>query len=68
MPGYEPKLKIIEQLRASYFIKYSKSPETVFENINAVPLDHLNGALAAMSEIWRVRIVDGDEYEFFIPK
>lgn len=40
--GYESKLAIIEQLRASYFIMYSKKSGTVFENINAVPLDHLN--------------------------
>jgi hypothetical protein len=65
--GYESKLAIIEQLRAAYFSKYSKNPETVFQNINAVPLDYLNHELIAKNEIWRVRIVD-DEYEFFIPQ
>jgi hypothetical protein len=67
VPGYEPKLTIIEQFRAAYFRKYSKSPKTIFEDINAVPLDYLNHELIATKEIWRVRIVD-DEYEFFIPK
>ena len=65
VPGYEPKLAIIEQLRASYFAVHSKTPQTSFDNINAVPLDYLNDALVN-NEIWRVRIVD-DEYEFFIP-
>lgn len=67
MPGYEPKLAIIEQLRTSYFQIHSKQQETIFQNINAVPLDYLNDQLAARKEVWRVRIVD-DEYEFFIPK
>ncbi|MGO9237111.1 MAG: hypothetical protein ACLP4V_24680 [Methylocella sp.] len=65
--GYEPKLAVIEQLRAAYFTKHSKKPESIFENINAVPLDYLNKALVENKEVWRVRIVD-DEYEFFIPK
>jgi hypothetical protein len=65
--GYEPKLAIIKQLRTVYFAKHSKRAETVFENINAVPIDYLNHELIARNEIWRVRIVD-DEYEFFIPK
>src|SRR5208337_1096972 len=64
--GYEPKLAIIEQLRASYFENHSKTQQTIFENINAVPLDYLNSKLLVNREIWRVRIVD-DEYEFFIP-
>jgi hypothetical protein len=64
--GYQPKLAIIEQLRASYFATYSTKPQTIFENINAVPLDYLNSELLFNNEIWRVRIVD-DEYEFFIP-
>jgi hypothetical protein len=67
VPGYEPKLAIIEQLRAAYFTKYSKSPKTIFEDINAVPLSYLNNELVAKKEIWRVRIID-DEYECFIPK
>ena len=66
VPGYEPKLAIIKELRAAYFTKYSKKPEGVFENINAVPLDYLNDQLLARKEDWRVRIVE-DEYEFFIP-
>jgi len=66
-PGYEPKLQIIEQLRAAYFREHAKKTESIFENINAVPLDYLNDALAAKKEIWRVRVVD-DEYEFFIPR
>jgi hypothetical protein len=64
--GYEPKLAIIEQFRASYFATHSKKPQTIFEHINAVPLDYLNSELLVNNEIWRVRIVD-DEYEFFIP-
>jgi len=64
--GYEPKLQVIEQLRAAYFLERAKKSETIFENINAVPLDYLNEALATKNETWRVRIID-DEYEFFIP-
>jgi hypothetical protein len=67
VPGYEPKLALIEQLRASYFQDYSKKTETIFENINAVPLDYLNSQLATKNDVWRVRIVD-DEYEFFVPE
>ncbi len=67
-PGYEPKLQLVQQLRDAYFREHEKTPESVFENINAVPLDYLNEALAARKESWRVRIVDGDEYEFFIPR
>lgn len=66
VPGYEPKLAIVEELRSSYFTKHSKISETIFENINAVPLEYLNHELMATTEPWRVRIVD-DEYEFFIP-
>lgn len=62
--GYQPKLEVIEQLRAVYFNKNSTHPETIFENINAVPLDYLNDELFLRRESWRVRIVD-DEYEFF---
>jgi hypothetical protein len=40
---------------------------TLTENINAVPIEYLNRALAAGKESWRVRIVDGDEYEFYVP-
>jgi hypothetical protein len=46
---------------------HEKPPQTIFENINAVP-DYLNSELAARGEAWRVRIVDDDEYEFFVPK
>jgi hypothetical protein len=66
VPGYEPKLAVIEQLRASYFAQHSKKPETIFENIDAVPLDYLNNELAVRKETWRVRIIDY-EYEFYIP-
>lgn len=66
-PGYEPKLAVVEQLRTIYFEKHSKTSKSIFENINAVPLDYLNRELAARKESWRVRIID-DEYEFFIPK
>ena len=65
--GYEPKLKFVEQLRLSYFKELSKSPKTIFEDINAVPLNYLNDELIKKEEFWRVRIVD-DEYEFFIPE
>ncbi len=64
--GYEPKLKIVEELRVAYFRDHAKPFRTVFEDINAVPLEYLNDALAATGEVWRVRIVD-DEYEFYIP-
>lgn len=67
-PGYEPKLQLVQELRDTYFREHGKAPQSVFENINAVPLDYLNNALAARKESWRVRIVDGDEYEFFIPR
>ena len=67
-PGYEPKLQIVQELRDQYFRDHRLISQTVFEDINAVPLDYLNAALAARNESWRVRIVDGDEYEFFIPK
>jgi hypothetical protein len=66
MPGYEPKLQVVEGLRTSYFRNRSKKPESIFENINAVPLEYTNTELAKRKEIWRARIVD-DEYEFFIP-
>lgn len=68
MAGYEPKLKIIEELRLSYFRAHSQAYQTIFQSVHAVPLDYLNNALASAGEEWRVRIVDEDEYEFFIPK
>jgi hypothetical protein len=67
VPGYEPKLKLIEELRACYFEERKIEPQTVFHNINAVPVDYLNSVLAAKDVDWRVRIVDEDEYEFFLP-
>jgi hypothetical protein len=45
--GYESKLSVIEHLRASYFEDNTKRPQTIFENINAVPLDYLNSKLLA---------------------
>ncbi len=66
VPGYEPRLAIIENLRASYFEMHSKTPQTIFENIHAVPIDYLNRQLLTNSESWCVRIAD-DEYEFFVP-
>jgi hypothetical protein len=65
--GYEPKLQTIELLRTTYFREHATKPQSIFENISAVPLDYLNDALAAKGEAWRVRVID-DEYEFFIPK
>ncbi len=53
--GYEPKLKIVEELRVAYFRDHAKPFRTVFEDINAVPLEYLNDALAATGEVWRVR-------------
>jgi hypothetical protein len=66
-PGYEPKLKVVEQLRDAYFRKTGQPSQSIFENVNAVPLDYLNNALKAHSENWRVRVVYGDEYEFYVP-
>jgi len=67
-PGYEPKLQVVDELRTAYFRDQDITPRSVFEDIDAVPLDYLNDALEARNENWRVRIVDGDEYEFFIPE
>jgi hypothetical protein len=64
-PGYTEKLRIIEQLRADYFQSYSIRPESILENINAVPLSNLNEKLEAMNESWRARIING-QYEFFV--
>ena len=66
--GYEPKLHVIEQLRAAYFQANKKNPQSIFENINAVPLNYINKELTARHENWRVRIVEDDEYEFFVPR
>jgi hypothetical protein len=63
--GYEPKLHFVEQLRAEYFRLNDLKPQSTFENIEAVPLAYINGAVASKGENWRVRIVD-DEYEFFL--
>ena len=59
-------MRVIEDLRAAYFRDHGLPAKSVYEDINAVPLNHLNGALAATGEPWRARIVDG-EYEFFVP-
>jgi hypothetical protein len=67
VPGYEPKLAVIEELRKAYFEHYNIQRQNIFENISAVPLAYLNNALADKNEEWRVRISDGDEYEFFVP-
>ena len=66
VPGYEPKLAIIEEMRNKYFEENSQKTESIFENINAVPLDYLNKALIRQEINWRVRIID-DEYEFYDP-
>lgn len=66
MSGYEPKLQVVEQLRATYFAAHGLKPESIFENIDAVPLAYLNASIASKGEEWRVRISD-DEYEFFLP-
>jgi hypothetical protein len=65
--GYEPKLAVVEQLRDKYFAIVRMPPKSYFEDINAVPLDYLNESLADMGEPWRVKIVDTDEYDFYIP-
>jgi hypothetical protein len=39
------------------------SPENML-NVHSVPLEHINGALGAMDERWRARVVD-DQFEFF---
>lgn len=65
VPGYEPKLAIIKQMRAEYFRNHNKEPQAIFQDIYAVPLEYLNDSLAKSKEKWRVRIVDEDEYEFF---
>ena len=67
-PGYEPKLQLVQQLRETYFREHRKKPQSIFESIEAVPLEYLNQSLAARNESWRVRIVDGDEYEFYTPR
>ncbi|HWE72855.1 MAG TPA: hypothetical protein VG328_06825 [Stellaceae bacterium] len=67
VPGYEEKLAVIQELRASYFTAKGTQPQDYFENINAVSAEYLNDQLASRHEPWRVRIVDEDEYEFFLP-
>jgi hypothetical protein len=67
-PGYETKLQIVQQLRDAYFRERQKRAQSIFESINAVPLEYLNAQLAARKEGWRVRIVDGDEYEFYVSR
>jgi hypothetical protein len=66
VPGYEPKLRVVEQLRAAFFAEHGLKAQSIFENIGAVPLAYLNALIASRGENWRVRIVD-DEYEFFLP-
>ena len=39
--GYTEKLQIIQQLRTEYFNIHLIKPESVLENINAVPLGYL---------------------------
>ncbi len=64
-PGYGEKLDIIEKLRELYFSDKKINLVSIFADINAVPLEYLNGKLAQNSENWRARIVD-DEYEFYL--
>jgi hypothetical protein len=64
-PGYEPKLKIVEQIRVNYFRSHSLPFKSTFADINAVPLDYVNQELKAQGEDWRARIVDND-YEFYV--
>lgn len=68
--GYSNKFQVVEQLRAEYFRAHHLKPQSVDENISAVPLGYLNDALETKNEPWRVRIVHGQwgQYEFFIPK
>jgi hypothetical protein len=40
--GYESKLRMIEKLNSSHSCQYLKPVETIFGNINAVPLDYSN--------------------------
>jgi hypothetical protein len=65
--GYLSKLEVIEKLRAKYFTENARKRASIFEDITAVPLDYLNSMLAMQNEQWRVRVIDGDEYEFFLP-
>lgn len=65
MPGYTEKLIVVDQIRADYLSARSlMSPTTMFD-VHSVPLDQINGALAAMNEQWRARVVD-DQFEFFV--
>ncbi|GMV62915.1 MAG: hypothetical protein AMXMBFR74_20830 [Parvibaculum sp.] len=65
--GYEPKLEIVNSLRGKYFASEGLSPRSYFEDINAVSAEYLNSELEKMGEPWRVKIVDSDEYDFYIP-
>jgi hypothetical protein len=64
IPGYDEKLEVVDQIRSDYLrARALMTPQNMF-NVNSVPLDHINGALAAMNQSWRARVVD-DQFEFF---
>jgi len=65
--GYMEKLSIVNGLRATYFTQKHLSPKDYLDDIDAVPLDYLNKALADSGATWRVKIVDLNEYDFYIP-
>lgn len=65
--GYEEKLAVVNGLRAKYFSETHTPPRNYLEDIRAVPLDYLNGALATSGMPWRAKIVDLNEYDFYIP-
>jgi hypothetical protein len=64
--GYEEKLAIVKGLRARYFAEEHTPPKDYLDDINAVPLDYLNNAIEASGVRWRVKIVDLNEYDFYI--
>jgi hypothetical protein len=62
-PQYKARRIIIEELKARFFAERRLPQEEVWWDRDVVPLEWINGELAAAGHKWRAAVVD-DEYEF----
>ena len=67
-PGYLIRYQEVQLIRAAYFAETDKHPESIADNIDAVPVDYINAKLEAQGFNWRARIITGPDYEFYVPQ
>ncbi len=62
--AYRRQFALVQSLRSEFFNRTRRPSRTIFEDINAVPAEFLNGRLEQKGLGWRVRVTHGVGYEF----